>query len=89
LERTAKLARWLRRFRRTAASGPSIWPWAAISASASGLRRRFALDRAIEIAARSGMPLKIAAKVDRVDQSYWEEKVRPMVQSRSNVEFIG
>jgi glycosyltransferase involved in cell wall biosynthesis len=46
-------------------------------------------DRAIEIAARSGMPLKIAAKVDRVDQSYWEEKIRPMVQAHSNVEFIG
>ncbi|HEX8751669.1 MAG TPA: glycosyltransferase family 4 protein [Nitrospira sp.] len=46
-------------------------------------------DRAIEIAARSGMLLKIAAKVDRVDQSYWEEQIRPLVQSHSNVEFIG
>jgi glycosyltransferase involved in cell wall biosynthesis len=46
-------------------------------------------NRAIEIAARSGMPLKIAAKVDRVDQAYWEEQIRPMVESYSNVEFIG
>jgi glycosyltransferase involved in cell wall biosynthesis len=46
-------------------------------------------NRAIEIAARSGMPLKIAAKVDRVDQAYWEETVRPMVQAHPNVEFIG
>jgi glycosyltransferase involved in cell wall biosynthesis len=46
-------------------------------------------NRAIEIAARSGMPLKIAAKVDRVDQVYWEEQIRPMVESHSNVEFIG
>jgi glycosyltransferase involved in cell wall biosynthesis len=46
-------------------------------------------NRAIEIAARSGMPLKIAAKVDRVDQFYWEEQIQPMVKSRSNVEFIG
>jgi len=46
-------------------------------------------DRAIEIAARSGMPLKIAAKVDRVDQSYWEEMIRPMVEAHSNVEFLG
>ena len=38
-------------------------------------------DRAIIIAARSGMPLKIAAKVDRVDQAYWEEKTRPMVDA--------
>jgi len=35
--------------------------------------------RAIEIAARNGMPLKIAAKVDRADYAYWREKVHPMV----------
>jgi glycosyltransferase involved in cell wall biosynthesis len=46
-------------------------------------------DRAIEIATRCGMPLKIAAKVDRVDQAYWEEKIRPMVKANSDVEFIG
>jgi glycosyltransferase involved in cell wall biosynthesis len=46
-------------------------------------------NRAIEIAARSGMPLKIAAKVDRVDQAYWEETIRPMVDAHLNVEFIG
>ena len=46
-------------------------------------------NRAIEIAARAGMPLKIAAKVDRVDQTYWDEIIRPMVEAHSNVEFIG
>ncbi len=46
-------------------------------------------DRAIEIAARAGRPLKIAAKVDRVDQAYWEERIRPMVDGAPNVEFIG
>jgi glycosyltransferase involved in cell wall biosynthesis len=46
-------------------------------------------DRAIAIAARVGMPLKIAAKVDRVDQAYWEEKIRPMVEAHPDVEFIG
>jgi glycosyltransferase involved in cell wall biosynthesis len=46
-------------------------------------------NSAIEIAARSGMPLKIAAKVDRVDQAYWKEQIRPMVESHSNVEHIG
>ena len=35
------------------------------------------------------MPLKIAAKVDRADQSYWEEMIRPMVEAHSNVEFLG
>jgi glycosyltransferase involved in cell wall biosynthesis len=46
-------------------------------------------DLAIEIAARSKMPLKIAAKVDRADQAYWETKIRPMVAGNADVEFIG
>ena len=46
-------------------------------------------DHAIEIAVRTGMPLKIAAKVDRADQPYWQEKIRPMVEAHANVEFIG
>lgn len=46
-------------------------------------------DYAIEIAARSRMPLKIAAKVDRADRAYWEAKIRPMVEGNPNVEFIG
>jgi glycosyltransferase involved in cell wall biosynthesis len=46
-------------------------------------------DRAIEIAARTGMPLKIAAKVDRVDQAYWDEKIHPMVKANANIEYLG
>jgi glycosyltransferase involved in cell wall biosynthesis len=46
-------------------------------------------NRAIEIAARTGLPLKIAAKIDRVDHAYWEQQVFPMVDAHSNVEFIG
>jgi glycosyltransferase involved in cell wall biosynthesis len=46
-------------------------------------------NRAIEIAVRAGMPLKIAAKVDRVDQAYWEDIIHPMVKAHSNVEYIG
>jgi glycosyltransferase involved in cell wall biosynthesis len=46
-------------------------------------------DNAIEIAAKTGMSLKIAAKVDRVDQTYWEEKIGPMVKAHANVEFVG
>ena len=45
-------------------------------------------DRAIEIAKRAGVPLKIAAKVDRADQSYFEDHVRPLLDDPS-VEFIG
>lgn len=46
-------------------------------------------DRAIEIAARAGMPLKIAAKVDKADQAYWDEVIKPMIDAHPQVEFIG
>lgn len=45
-------------------------------------------DLAIEIAKRSGLPLKIAAKVDRVDRDYFENVVQPML-SAPGIEFIG
>ena len=45
-------------------------------------------DAAIRIAALSGMPLKIAAKVDKVDQEYFKTKIEPLL-STANVEFIG
>jgi glycosyltransferase involved in cell wall biosynthesis len=46
------------------------------------------IDRAIRIAQHCGMPLKVAAKVDRVDQDYFDEQIQPMIKS-GNVEFIG
>jgi len=46
-------------------------------------------DRAIEIAAKAGMPLRIAAKIDKADQVYWDEVVKPLVDANPNVEFIG
>lgn len=46
-------------------------------------------DRAIEIAGRAGLPLKIAAKVDRADQAYWDDVIAPLVKANPNVEFIG
>jgi glycosyltransferase involved in cell wall biosynthesis len=46
-------------------------------------------DRAIEIAARAGVTLKIAAKVDKHDQAYWDEKIEPMIRAHPNVEYIG
>jgi glycosyltransferase involved in cell wall biosynthesis len=45
-------------------------------------------DAAIRIAARAGIPLKIAAKVDRVDQEYFKTTVEPLL-GQSDVEFIG
>jgi len=46
------------------------------------------VDRAIEIAIRSGMRLKIAAKVDRADRDYFEAIIRPLL-NHPLVEFIG
>ncbi len=46
------------------------------------------VDRAIEIARRAGMPLKIAAKVDLADRAYYEQRIRPMLKGR-HVEFVG
>ncbi|MBW7973728.1 glycosyltransferase family 4 protein [Bradyrhizobium sp. BR 10289] len=46
-------------------------------------------DKAIEIAARTGVPLKMAAKIDAADQRYWDQVIAPMVAAHPNVEFIG
>jgi glycosyltransferase involved in cell wall biosynthesis len=46
-------------------------------------------DRAIEIAVRAGMPLKIAAKIDNVDRSYWDDTIAPLIARHPNVEYIG
>jgi len=45
-------------------------------------------DRAIRIARACGIPLKIAAKVDRVDQVYFDTVIRPMLGD-GEVEMIG
>ncbi|MFC4168549.1 glycosyltransferase family 4 protein [Teichococcus aestuarii] len=45
-------------------------------------------DRAIEIAIATNTPLKIAAKVDRVDVDYFETKIKPML-AHPLIEFIG
>jgi glycosyltransferase involved in cell wall biosynthesis len=46
------------------------------------------VDRAIEIALAVGMPLKIAAKVDRADRDYYQEKIKPML-NQPGIEYIG
>ncbi len=45
-------------------------------------------DRAIAIARAAGIPLKIAAKVDRADEGYFRSQIQPLLQG-SGVEFIG
>jgi glycosyltransferase involved in cell wall biosynthesis len=46
------------------------------------------VDRAIEIATRIGMPLKIAAKVDSVDREYFAERIEPLLRG-PDVEYVG
>ncbi|MBO9498065.1 MAG: glycosyltransferase family 4 protein [Novosphingobium sp.] len=47
-------------------------------------------DRAIEIAAQTGIPLKIAAKIDNADRDYWNETIAPLVAKHGDVvEFVG
>jgi glycosyltransferase involved in cell wall biosynthesis len=45
-------------------------------------------DRAIRIARATGIPLKVAAKVDEVDEDYFRTEIRPLIDGQS-VEFIG
>jgi glycosyltransferase involved in cell wall biosynthesis len=45
-------------------------------------------DRAIRIARTLGIPLKIAAKVDKIDEAYFREKIVPLLND-PGVEFIG
>jgi glycosyltransferase involved in cell wall biosynthesis len=45
-------------------------------------------DAAIRIAARAGIPLKIAAKMESSDQAYFKSAVEPLL-AQADVEFIG
>src|SRR5467141_3095145 len=46
------------------------------------------VDRAISIARKCGVPLRIAAKVDKMDREYFNEKIRPLLDG-SSAEYIG
>jgi glycosyltransferase involved in cell wall biosynthesis len=48
------------------------------------------IERAIEIARRTGMPLKIAAKIYNEDRNYFESVIQPLLHANSSiVEFVG
>ncbi|MBO0740137.1 MAG: glycosyltransferase family 4 protein [Hyphomicrobiaceae bacterium] len=46
------------------------------------------VDRAIAIAQAAGLPLKVAAKVDRVDEAYFHAEIEPLLR-QPGVEYIG
>jgi glycosyltransferase involved in cell wall biosynthesis len=52
------------------------------------IAREKGIEQAIEIAHRSGLPLKIAAKIDRADEQYFNARVAHLIDG-SLVEFIG
>lgn len=45
------------------------------------------IEAAIDIAEQTGMKLKIAAKVDKVDKEYFETKIKHRI--KNNIEYIG
>jgi glycosyltransferase involved in cell wall biosynthesis len=46
------------------------------------------VDRAIHIAQAAGLPIKIAAKIDKVDEAYFDSEIRHLL-SLPGVEYIG
>jgi glycosyltransferase involved in cell wall biosynthesis len=46
------------------------------------------LDKAIAVAKAVGIKLKIAAKIDKADKEYYEEKIKPLLKDPL-IEFIG
>jgi glycosyltransferase involved in cell wall biosynthesis len=46
------------------------------------------VDGAIQIATMAGLPLKIAAKVDKVDAEYYDECIRPLLRL-PGIDYIG
>jgi len=46
------------------------------------------VDRAIEIARRVGLPIRIAAKIDPTDQQYFNEEIAPLFE-QPFVEYLG
>jgi glycosyltransferase involved in cell wall biosynthesis len=47
-----------------------------------------AVDRAIRIAGRCGLPLKIAAKIDPVDRDYFASEIGPLLD-QPGIEYVG
>ena len=47
------------------------------------------VDKAIRIAGKAGLKLKVAAKVDSADKMYYETEILPLIRVSPWVEFIG
>src|SRR5262245_23426206 len=47
------------------------------------------LDRAVEIARRAGLPLKVAAKIYPEERPYYEQVIEPLFRASPHVEYLG
>jgi len=47
------------------------------------------VEESVAIAERTGITLKLAAKVDAADRAYYEAKIRPLLRASRHVEFLG
>jgi glycosyltransferase involved in cell wall biosynthesis len=70
---------------------PALYPYSAGPGSYLAFLGRISaekrVDRAIEIAIKAGMPIKIAAKIDPADRAYYEAEIKPLLD-HPLVEFI-
>jgi glycosyltransferase involved in cell wall biosynthesis len=46
------------------------------------------VDWAVDVARRAGLPLRVAAKVDPMDEEYWQTTIRPLFE-RYDVDYLG
>jgi glycosyltransferase involved in cell wall biosynthesis len=67
--------------------GPTAFPRGGYLAFLGRIAPEKRPDRAIAIAQAVGVPLKIAAKVDRVDESYFRDHIKPLLGP--GIEYIG
>jgi glycosyltransferase involved in cell wall biosynthesis len=68
--------------------GPTFDPRGGYVAFLGRISSEKGPEQAIQIARVLGIPLKIAAKVDKVDEAYFRERVAPLLNG-PGVEFIG
>jgi glycosyltransferase involved in cell wall biosynthesis len=47
------------------------------------------VDRAIAIAERAGLPLRIAAKIDFADRGYFNNQIAPLLKEAAHAEYVG
>jgi len=67
---------------------PNLHPQGGYLAFLGRISPEKRVDRAIAIARAMDMPLRIAAKVDRVDEEYFRSEIEPMLK-QPGIEFIG